>query len=260
MLRKDDKRNTIKWTFPTENSFQKSEEPLKKEKPIVISPRAIIKIISPVVGAIIVGIIFGIFVLSFAENQLYNETSLPANTSPETLIESDIIVPVVQVGVFSTLEAAKETANKLPKDLPKEVVKQDDQYYVLVSIEPTIEQAKESEEIASSKGIDAYARDFKVTSNIVGALNSEEQKELSKIVNNFYQMLSVKGSNDAEEIKSVQLEKVNAAEGNPEFSKIVDAYENLEKSFEIYQETQLPEQTKSLTDQMLNFLAIFGGF
>lgn len=254
-MKKEHKRDTVTWTFPIENTVNKKEVEVKAKR-TNINSKAVFKIFPPIAGAIVVGTVFGVFVLSYAENQLYTQSSTQVNG---TQVESEIIVPVVQAGVFSTLEAAKEMESKLPKGTTSEVVMQDGQYYVLLSVEPTIEQAKSSEEDATRQGIDSYARDFKVTSSVANNLTGEQQVELSKIINNFYKMLSVKGSNDTEEINGVELETINDIKENPAFSKIMESYQELEKTFKDYQKSSSTDETKSLTKKMLEFMAVFGG-
>lgn len=253
---KNYRKETVKWTFPIENTVNKKEVEIRTVKKSKLNLRLFFKLFPPIAGAIVVGVLLGTFVLSYADKQLYTETSRQVNGAQ---VESEIIVPVVQAGVFSSQDAAEEMVNTLSSEITSEVVKQDGQYYVLLNVEPTIEQAKASEKDASKLGIDSYARDFKVTSDIASSLTQAQQLELSKIINNFYQILSVKGSSDTEEINGVELEKISDIGWNSEFSQILESYFKLEKTFGEYQKSNLPEETKSLNKQMLEFMAVFGG-
>lgn len=145
--------------------------------------------------AILVGTSFGFIIKKFiihdepVDQLTKNEQSViidqvdqhqQADTNtPFTIPEKPIFI--IQSGVFSTEEAAKQLTNELTiKQIQPEIIEQDGQLFVILGVFANIDVAKEVGAILQAKGMDVYAKEFYLSGKQLTAISEAEQQFLKE--------------------------------------------------------------------------------
>ncbi len=233
-----------------------------------------------VLFAILIGTSFGLIMLKLVKTEKIVETAEPVITQPQTnegqvsgsekLALAPLSTFVIQGGVFSTVEAAKQMREEnMKKGVPAQIVERDGQAFLYLGVADNLEHAKEMGKQISSSGVEVFAKSVIIDEKSLDALHTEE-KRLLEVVHTFYEILATGASEGAvggelpaalfesaenqasiiKEIDSLQIK-------NEETLKIKTELESAMEQLIVYQQTPNPEALAKIQQHLLNFLATY---
>lgn len=214
--------------------------------------------------AVALGLGFGMIILNTVKPDTL-ETVVPANTSPATDKPAEggsgtgaesvelpaISTYVVQGGVWSKEESADSIVKELAgKGIDAETVAINDQYYVLLAVAPSLEEAKVLSSELESKGAEVFSKPLELDGFSVDGLTKEESGVLT-IAPELFANLSGGDYANASSVEDqlAKLKKVDEAKiGNKE---IIAAKKHLEQGATAF----LAKDNDRVQKESLAFLA-----
>ncbi|MBS4191466.1 hypothetical protein KHA94_14850 [Bacillus sp. FJAT-49705] len=142
--------------------------------------------------AILLGTSFGFIMLKLVITENTAETELPAITEPvpeekegagsETVIVKSLSTFVIQGGVFSTVESAKQVQeDNIQKGIPSQVIEMNEQAVLYLSVADSIENAKEMSQQLKGKDIEVFAKPISFEEKSIAGLLPEEKKFMEAV-------------------------------------------------------------------------------
>ncbi|WP_176167394.1 SPOR domain-containing protein [Mesobacillus jeotgali] len=224
--------------------------------------------------AVLLGTGFGVTFLKFVASE--PETAAPAATAPKEAPPADnpakggeglelksIPVFIVQNGIFTTEEGAKERVNLLAgKGVTAELFPVNGKFAVYLGTAGSIESAKQQAEALKGKGLEVFAKPFEISGGKASGLTAEEAKFLQQS-SDIYGILMNGSQASPEEVKKA--EDYNALLQKIEDKKVKDknilkAKASMEKasgSFIAYQKTKDANQIAEMEKSLLSFLSAY---
>lgn len=188
--------------FRTNQTTQKKKKPQKKRVSISLSKQAILAIIL----AIIIGIGFGMLILNAVSKEMTIEDPKIEPVESDSLEDSQTnektqqkgSVPVyfqslplyiVQAGVFSTLDKAKEFASHISADgIPIAFIKKE-QFFLFIGVGLNEEIVKEMGSYYQNLGIETYSKQYVLEAKTITVKNKNLAEQLHSVKQLFEQLL-----------------------------------------------------------------------
>ncbi|QED48793.1 SPOR domain-containing protein [Cytobacillus dafuensis] len=136
--------------------------------------------------AILLGTSFGIIMLKLVKTENTTETELPVIAEPapeekeegsETVFIKPLSTFVIQGGVFSTVESAKQVQEDyIQKGIPSQIIEMNEQAVLYLSVANSIEDAKELGQQLKGKDIEVFAKPVTFEEKSINGLLPEEKK------------------------------------------------------------------------------------
>ncbi|MBA4537205.1 hypothetical protein H1Z61_08625 [Bacillus aquiflavi] len=248
--------------------------------------RWLIPVFLAVFFAILLGTSFGFFIMKLIiTDQTVEEVAKVEETKTINQVEGDAkqfdgdkaSVPaftayVVQGGVFSSIESAKQIETKLvKKELPVRIVEMNNQAILFISVADSLEHAKEiAAKLAEKDSIDVFAKPFEIDSKKVKGVQKKDKEVLEKNILPLYNTLVGGATNVSmshavsQSIKDhIQKQLSTLKKMNIGHENLIKMKEELEKAFTLLNSfNQIPtrKQVAELQNHLLNFVIIYESF
>jgi stage II sporulation protein B len=223
--------------------------------------------------AVLLGTAFGVTILKFVtgeteqagpvittETPAQNETPSPGNTSVQL---NPISAFVIQNGIFTTEEAAKDRINLLSgQGIEGEVFPVNGQFAIYLGTAGNIEEAKEISNTLKAKGVEVFAKQVDIQGGTASEVGADEAKFLQQAPE-IYSIL-VTGKADTPELqKKITEYQVMLSEMTDKNIKDKDvlkakaSIERASKAFSDYQKSKDAAQLSSMQTDLLAFLSAY---
>ena len=222
--------------------------------------------------AVLLGTAFGVTILKLvtADSVVEEPVTSKVDAAPEkvpaggeSLELNKIDAFVVQNGVFTTEEAAKERVNLIgAQGISAEVFPVNGKYAVYMGTASSIEEAKQLGETIKAKGVEVYAKPAVIQGGAAVALTPEEVEFLQKVPE-IYPILSSGIAETPEVLKKIEdyqasLSKI--ADKDIKDKNVLKAKASIEKAsgaFVAYQQTKDGKQLAEIQNGLLSFLSAY---
>jgi stage II sporulation protein B len=224
--------------------------------------------------AVLLGTAFGVTILKFvtADTESVTPVSTPAKTPPaaeqpaagsESLELTSIPAFVIQNGIFTTEDAAKERVNLLSgQGVTAEIFPSNDQFAVYLGMGGSIEEAKQKSEALKAKGVEVFAKPIEISGGKADGLTADEAKFMAQAPE-IYAILSNGNTAAPESIKKVEdyqaiLSKItDKSVKDKHVLKAKASIERASAAFIGYQKTKDANQLAEMQNGLLAFLSAY---
>lgn len=232
--------------------------------------------------AILLGTSFGLIMIKLVTTEKAIEPAEPVIAQPksdpkknqptgvETLVLEPLSTFVIQGGVFSSTEAAKQIQEEsIQKGIPAQIVEINGQAFLYLSVADSIEHAKNIGKQISGKGIEVFAKPITLEGKSLEGLQSEEKK-LLEAVPTLYEILATSAAEatvaseipealaESAEKQAAALTKIEASQMKNE--KVLSIKTDMESAIEQmrkYKQSPNPDVLTKLQQHLLSFLAVY---
>jgi stage II sporulation protein B len=224
--------------------------------------------------AVLLGTAFGVTILKFvtAESETAAPVTAPAKNPPsadkpaagsESVKLAAIPAFVIQNGIFTTVEAAKERVNLLAgQGVTGEIFPGNGKFAVFLGMAGSIEKAKQEAERLKSKGVEVFAKPIEISGGTAADLTAEESGFLQQAPE-VYKILTSGAEPGAEAIKKVEeyqatLSKI--ADKSIKDKNVLKAKASIERAsgaYVGYQKSKDANQLAEMEAGLLSFLAAY---
>lgn len=224
--------------------------------------------------AVLLGTAFGVTILKFvtAESETPAPVTAPAKNPPssdkpaagsESIKLAAIPAFVIQNGIFTSAEAAKERVNLLAgQGVTGEIFPGNGQFAVFLGMAGSIEEAKQEAESLKAKGVEVFAKPVEISGGTAADLSAEESRILQQAPE-IYKVLTSGAEAGAEAIKKVEdyqaaLSKI--ADKSVKDKNVLKAKASIERAsgaFVGYQKSKDASQLAEMEAELLSFLAAY---
>jgi len=248
---------------------------IKNKQNLFLSPVFIV-----VIFAIIVGTSFGLLMLKIVTTEKIVETAEPVSTLPlpndgenaklEKLVLKPLSTYVIQGGVFSNIEAAKQMQTEnIQKGIPSQIIEKDGKAFLYLSVADSIDHAKVISGKLASMGVEVFAKSILFEEKTLEDLQPAEKKLLES-VHTLYEVLATTAAEAAigkvipdgliESAEQQATSIRNIADGNLKHDYVVKIHADLEKALEqmnAYKQSADPKDLQKLQQHLLDFLVSY---
>ncbi|WP_110927092.1 hypothetical protein [Bacillus massiliglaciei] len=172
---------------------------------------------------------------------------------PAGTAEGGLKAFLVQGGVFSSEAAAAEIQESVRAlDLPAEVFKAEDSYYLFIGAAEDLEASKALAQVEKAKGADVYWKelDFKTG----GSLNEAQQKEMAKLDTAFHQLAEISASGLRGEKAEADIETAKKAIDSVETKNLPKGADGMKKELTAAAELSSSDSEAELLEAQGNLL------
>lgn len=231
-------------------------------------------IFATVFFAVLLGTAFGVTFLKFVapDTETVAPVATPATAAPDTgkseggneAIElKSIPVFIVQNGVFTTEDAAKERINLLDgQGVKSELFPVEGKFAVYLATAGGIEDAKQQAQSLEAKGVEVFAKPFEIPGGKATGLAADEAKFLQQAPE-IYSILmsgsqaSPESVKKAEEYQALLGKMADKNVKDPKVLKAKASMENATSSFMNYQKNKDANQLAEMEKNLLSFLSAY---
>lgn len=226
--------------------------------------------------AVLLGTVFGVTILKFvtADTDSVAPAISKVNPAPEKTDEgkgagsvsaklNSIPAFVVQNGIFTTEDAAKERVNLLAgQGISAEIFPVNGQFAIYLGTAGSIEEAKEISNTLKLKGVEVFAKPVEISGGMADNVTAEEAKLLEKAPE-IYSILSSGNAATAETQKKMVEYQIMLSEipdktvKDKNILKAKASIERASKSFADYQKSKDGKQLAELQTNLLAFLSAY---
>ncbi|MEH7886785.1 SPOR domain-containing protein [Bacillus sp. JJ1609] len=226
--------------------------------------------------AVLLGTAFGVTILKFVTAD--TDPVVPAiskvNPSPEKAEEgkgagsvaaklNSIPAFVVQNGIFTTEDAAKERVNLLAgQGVTAEIFPANGQFAIYLGTAGTIEEAKQISNTLKAKGVEVFAKPVEIPGGTAANITAEEAKILEKAPE-IYSILSSGKEATPETLKKIVEYQIMLSEipdrtvKDKNILKAKASIERASQAFSDYQKSKDGKQLASMQADLLAFLSAY---
>jgi stage II sporulation protein B len=228
--------------------------------------------------AVLLGTAFGVTILKFvtadtdqvapAVTKVNPEPEKPdtgtgTGTAKDSVQLNNISAFVIQNGIFTTEEAAKERVNLLAgKGVAAEIFPVNGQFAIYLGMAGSIEDAKQISNTLKDKGIEVFAKPVEITGGTAADVTAEEGKFLEKAPE-IYGILSSGKADSPEVIKKVveyQIMLSEIPDKSIEDKNILKAKASIERASKAFSDFQKSKDKNQLADMQSNLLAFLSAY
>lgn len=224
--------------------------------------------------AVLLGTAFGVTILKFvtadtdqvapAVTKVNPEPEKPATgTAKDSVQLNNISAFVIQNGIFTTEEAAKERVNLLAgQGVAAEIFPVNGQFAIYLGMAGSIEDAKQTSNTLKDKGIEVFAKPVEITGGTASNVTAEEGKFLEKAPE-IYEILSSGKADSPEVIKKVveyQIMLSEIPDKSIEDKNILKAKASIERASKAFSDFQKSKDKNQLADMQTNLLAFLSAY
>lgn len=230
--------------------------------------------------AVLLGTAFGVTILKFVtadtepnvsaiskvntpSDKADTGTGTDTETGNSTAKLNNISAFVVQNGIFTTEDAAKERVNLLSgQGVSAEIFSVNGQYAIYLGTAGTIEDAKEISNTLKSKGVEVFAKPVEISGGTAANLTSKEAKLLEQS-SGIYSILSSGKADTPETLKKVvdfQIMLSEIPDKSVKDKNILKAKASIERAsqaFTDYQKSKDKNQLAQMQADLLSFLSSY---
>ncbi|MFJ8067951.1 hypothetical protein ACIQZD_03220 [Peribacillus sp. NPDC096447] len=280
------KDESFEWILPedsNENKIVLVPSPPKKKMPKLIGfgtsslkssdKRPIKTFMIAVICAVFFGSILGLIAVKTITKEKAEVSSVETPVPTEATVEEDkksaVTEPgnqlktfLVQGGVFSSEDAARQIQKKIiEKQVPAEIFKLEDSYYLFLGSAESLAASKELALFLKSYDVDVYWKEINFEA---AGTSQEDEKTLDKMKEVYASLAETsatklrgkEGTVNKETLKK-NMDELKAGKLSPEFSNMNDDLTAAAKSIDEYEtsknEEKLFQAQESLLDFLLNF-------
>jgi len=226
--------------------------------------------------AVLLGTAFGVTILKFVTAD--TDPVVPAiskvNTAPEKTEDgkgagsvsaklNSIPAFVVQNGIFTTEDAAKERVNLLAgQGIAAEIFPVNGQFAIYLGMAGSIEKAKEISNTLKSKGVEVFAKPVEIPGGMADNVTAEEAKLLENAPE-IYSILSSGNAATPETQKKIVEYQVMLSEISDKTVKdknILKAKASIERASKSFSEYQKSKDGKQMAEMQTNLLAFLSAY
>lgn len=226
--------------------------------------------------AVLLGTAFGVTILKFvtadteqvapAVTKVNPESEKPdtgTGTAKDSVELNQISAFVIQNGIFTTEEAAKERVNLLAgQGVVAEIFPVNGQFAIYLGMAGSIEDAKQTSNTLKDKGIEVFAKPVEITGGTAAEVTAEEGKFLEKAPE-IYGILSSGKADSPEVIKKVveyQIMLSEIPDKSIEDKNILKAKASIERASKAFSDFQKSKDANQLADMQTNLLAFLSAY
>jgi len=226
--------------------------------------------------AVLLGTAFGVTILKFvtADTDQVAPAVTKVNPEPEkpdtgtgtakgSVQLNNISAFVIQNGIFTTEEAAKERVNLLAgQGVAAEIFPVNGQFAIYLGMAGSIEDAKQTSNTLKDKGIEVFAKPVEITGGTAADVTVEEGKFLEKAPE-IYGILSSGKADSPEVIKKVveyQIMLSEIPDKSIEDKNILKAKASIERASKAFSDFQKSKDANQLADMQTNLLAFLSAY
>ncbi|MGG4268036.1 hypothetical protein [Peribacillus simplex] len=273
---------SFEWILPedtNENKIVLAPSPPKKKMPKLIGfgtsslksmdNRPIKAFMIAVMCAVFFGSILGLIAVKTITKEKAAVSSVGTSIPNGTTVENKKAVAnepgaqlktfLVQGGVFSSEDAARKIQKKIiEKQVPAEVFKLEDSYYLFLGLAESLAASKELALFLKSYDVDVYWKEINFEAS---GTSKEDEKTLDKMKAVYASLaetsatkLRGKAGTVNEETLKKNLDELKAGELSPKFSKMNDDLTSAAKSINEYETSQKEEKLLQAQGSLLDFL------
>lgn len=226
--------------------------------------------------AVILGTVFGVTILKFVTADTDSTVTANSKVSPPPVKTEEgkgtgsasanlnsISAFVVQNGIFTTEDAAKERVNLLSgQGISAEIFPVNGQFAIYLGTAGSIEEAKEISNTLKSKGVEVFAKPVEIPGGMAEKVTTEEAKLLEKAPE-IYSILSSGNAATPETQKKMVEYQVMLSEIPDKTIKdknILKAKASIERASKSFADYQKSKDGKQLAEMQTNLLAFLSAY